>query len=149
MGGAPALRAALGLALSLGPAAAGGASPANPPEIDYMLQCRGCHLADGAGAPGRVPDLRDRIGLFLTVPGGREFLVRVPGASQSPLDDARLAAVLNWMIRAFGPAEVAADFAPYAADEVRRYRVRPLIDVDARRAALLERMTSPRPAPPH
>ena len=50
------------------------------------------------------------MGTFLTVPGGREYLVRVPGSAQSPLSDAELARVLNWMIRAFGPPAIAADF---------------------------------------
>ncbi len=113
---------------------------ANSPDIDYMLQCRSCHLADGAGAPGRVPDLRDQIGLFLTVQGGREFLIRVPGSSQSPLDDARLAAVLNWMVREFGPASVAASFEPFDSEEVARHRSEPLIDVEGKRAGLLRQI---------
>ena len=39
------------------------------------------------------------------VPGGREYLMRVPGTSQSELDDAQTAALLNWMVREFSPAE--------------------------------------------
>ncbi len=80
------------------------------PHNDYRLQCQGCHRPDGSGSIGGVPDLRDTMGLFLGVPGGREFLVRVPGSAQSPLTNARLAEVLNWMIAAFGPREVAARF---------------------------------------
>ena len=83
-----------------------------------MLECRGCHLPDGSGATG-VPDLRDGIGRFVSVDGGRAYLVQVPGSSQSALDDAALAAVLNWMIRAFGPAEVAAS---WSASTVQRFR---------------------------
>ena len=80
-------------------------------KIDYMLECQGCHLPDGSGSSqGSVPSLLDSVGRFVTVPAGRSFLVRVPGSAQSPLDDARLAAVLNWMIRNFGPAQVAAKF---------------------------------------
>jgi hypothetical protein len=70
--------------------AAAGARGADP-RVDYMLQCQGCHLADGSGAPGAVPDLRGSLGRFLGVPGGREYLVRVPGAAQSspPTSDSR------------------------------------------------------------
>ena len=104
----------------------------------------GCHLEDGSGAPGRVPSLVGQMGRFLRVPGGRAYLVQVPGAAQSTLDDAALAALLNWMLRTFSPAELGADFAPYAADEVARYRaVRPT-DVSKLRAELLERLA---PAP--
>ena len=44
---APAL-AALGLAV---------AAHAASPEVDYVLHCQGCHLADGSASPGRVPAL--------------------------------------------------------------------------------------------
>lgn len=113
---------------------------AGDPRIDYMLQCQGCHLADGSGSPGSVPALNDQMARFLLVPEGRDYLVRVPGSAQSPLDDDRLAAVLNWMVREFGPAEIAASTALYRADEVRRLRARPLADVDALRRALLEKI---------
>ena len=115
--------------------------------IDYMLQCQGCHLADGRGAPGKVPSLLG-MARFLTVPGGRAFLVRVPGASQSPLSDAQLAAVLNWMLAHFGPAESAAKQPPYTAEEVTKLRRPPLVDVAAERARLLEALEKG-PAPLH
>ncbi len=105
-----------------------------------MLQCQGCHLEDGSGSPGSVPSFRDAVGRYLEVPGGRAFLVGVPGASTSPLDDAALAAVLNWIVEAFGPAEIAAEFAPFSAEEVARHRRPPLTDVDAVRAELLRRL---------
>ena len=129
----------LALAL-LGALGAAAPSRAESPEILYMLQCRGCHLADGGGTPGVVPPLAGHVGRFLTVPGGREFLVRVPGSAQSPLSDAELAEVLNWIVRRFGPAEVAKSFEPYTAEEVARVRRPPLIDVDSVRRALLEEL---------
>jgi hypothetical protein len=119
-------------------AAAGGPARAEAPRVDYMLHCQGCHLADGSGSPGAVPTLRDQIGNFLRVPGGREYLVRVPGSAQSSLDDAALADLLNWMVREFGPAQVAAAFAPYTAPEVGTLRYPPLADVETRRAELLD-----------
>ena len=56
-----------------------------------MLHCQGCHGPDGSGAPGAVPDFHNQVGKFLLVPGGREYLIRVPGVSQSELNDARVA----------------------------------------------------------
>ena len=132
-----ALSAALaGAALLWSGAPAGAADP----HVDYMLEGQGCHLPNGTGKPGVVPSLRDSMGRFLTVPGGRAFLVRVPGSATAPLTDARLAAVLNWMIREFGPEDVARDFRPYEADEVARWRREPLIDVEGTRAALVAAM---------
>lgn len=113
-------------------------------RIDYMLHCQGCHLPDGSGLPGAVPPLRGYVGLYLGVPGGRAFLVRVPGSAQSALDDASLAAVLNFVIREFGPAEVALDFAPFDAGEVARYRGEALLEVEAERRALARRIEAAR-----
>jgi mono/diheme cytochrome c family protein len=115
-----------------------GAAHANEPRVDYMLQCQGCHGAEGHGAPGTVPSLAG-VGRFLAVPGGREYLVRVPGSSQSALDDADLAAVLNWMIRSFDPR----DFVPYTAEEVARVRRPPLDDVEGVRRELERRLAAP------
>ena len=129
------------LAVALGPllGAALVAAPAHAerPEGHYLLHCQGCHLADGSGKPGAVPALPGQMGRFLEVPGGREFLVRVPGSALSPLDDGELAALLNWMLQRFGPAEVVERFPPFAADEVARVRRPPLLDVATRRRQLL------------
>ena len=111
---------------------------AGSPALDYMLHCQGCHLADGGGKPGAVPSLVDSVGRFLRVAGGREFLVRVPGSAQAPLSDADLAALLNWMVVRFGPAEVAASFRPFGGAEVGRLRRPPLTEVEATRRALIE-----------
>jgi hypothetical protein len=78
------------------------------------------------------------------VPGGREVLAQVPGVAQAPLDDAALAAVLNWVLRRFGGAEVPADFAPYTPEEVATLRRRPLTDVERTRRELLDAAASPR-----
>lgn len=113
------------------------------PRVDYMLQCQGCHLADGSGSAGAVPDLRGSLGRFLAVPGGREYLVRVPGAAQSPLSDERLAALLDWMVREFGPAEAAAGLTPYRAEEVARWRAQPYAEVQTVRRELIRRIEAP------
>jgi len=110
---------------------------AGSPAVDYALNCQGCHLDDGSGTPGSVPRLAGSVGRFLGVAGGREFLVRVPGVATSPLDDAALAAVLNWMLERFGPPHLPSKFAPYTAAEVGALRQKPLTNVDRVRAELI------------
>jgi hypothetical protein len=123
------------LLLSVAVLLAARAARADPPT-DYMLYCRGCHGPDGSGAPGAAPSFRGHVAKFLAVPGGREYLIRVPGTAQSELDDARTAALLNWIVHEFSSAEVPADFRPYDAEEVARHRHAPLIDVYAVRGDL-------------
>ena len=107
------------------------------PQVDYMLHCRGCHGPNGEGAPGAAPVMRGQVGKFLSAPGGREYLIRVPGTAQSELDDARTAALLNWILRQFSPDELPPDFTPYSAAEVTRHRHPPLTDVVAVRRELM------------
>jgi len=121
--------------LAPGVAAAQGTSG---PALDYAVTCQGCHRADGAGTPGTVPALAGSVGKFLRVPGGREFLVRVPGVAQAPLDDTALAAVLNWMLDRFGRDDVPKGVVPYTAEEVNQLRRRPLTDVVGARRQLVE-----------
>ena len=112
-----------------------------PAEADYMLNCQGCHLPDGSGFPARqVPDLRNQMGRFLSVPGGREFLVQVPGSAQTALNDADLAHLLNWMLLRFSAAQLPANFQPYTAAEVGALRKQPLAQVSEVRSELLERI---------
>jgi len=123
------------LALSglAGPAAAGG----NSPRVDYMLHCMGCHLEDGRGHPGSVPDMRGVLGRFLQVPGGRAYIIQVPGVAQSSLADAELAEVVNWMLRELSAGSLPPEFEPYTAEEVGRLRARKLTEVGETRRRLL------------
>jgi cytochrome c553 len=107
------------------------------PRLDYMLHCRGCHGPDGAGVAGAAPSLRGQVAAFLAVPGGREYLVRVPGTAQSELDDADVAALLNWIVREFNPEAVPQGFVPYDGEEVGPLRRKPLADVVAMRGELV------------
>ncbi len=107
-------------------------------RFDYMMSCQGCHRDDGRGNPGNVPDLRDELGLLLAEPGGRRYLVQVPGSRNAAMDDAALAAVLNWMVPEFSAATLPADFKPFTADEVRRFRNEPIGDIAADRTKLIE-----------
>jgi mono/diheme cytochrome c family protein len=134
-------------AFALGAAALLGAAPVadsgRTPETNYILHCQGCHRPDGSGLPGEVPDLRGQVARFLATPGGRAFLVQVPGAANAPLSNADLAALLDWLLRRFDPAHVPADLAPYTAEEVGALRARPLSKLKETRAALLAALRDP------
>jgi mono/diheme cytochrome c family protein len=112
------------------------------PHSDYMLHCQGCHGPDGSGAAGAVPTFRGQIATFLRIPGGREYLIRVPGVSQSELSDARVAEVLNWIVGEFDAAQRPATAAPFSEKEVARYRRPPLANVEEVRAALLQTLST-------
>jgi len=111
-----------------------------PPRTNYILMCQGCHLADGAGTPEKVPALKHEVGRFLQVAGGREYLIQVPGTSQSPLTDEEVAAVLNWILENFSKAQLPADFTPYTGAEVARYRYEPLANASEVRAGLIHEL---------
>ena len=123
------------LLLSLDTFAAGNYTP----KVNYTLHCQGCHLVDGSGTEGKVPALKNEVGRFLGVKGGREYLIQVPGTSQSPMSDAEIAEVLNWILENFSTDELPADFVPYTTQEVSNVRLQPLIDVSAVREELLAR----------
>jgi hypothetical protein len=119
------------------------------PRINYILHCQGCHLVDGAGTVDKVPALKNEVGRFLHVPGGREFLIQVPGTSQSALTDAEVAAVLNWILENFSSGQLPADFIPYTTLEISRYRQAPLTNVSAVRAKLMEEISNSGIGAPH
>jgi hypothetical protein len=72
----------------------------------------------------------------VNVPRGREYLIRVPGASQAPIEDAELAALLNWIVARYGPPEIAASFDAFSPAEVARWRRPPLDRPELLRAEL-------------
>jgi hypothetical protein len=109
-------------------------------RTDYVLNCMGCHRADGLGTPPDVPALAERVGYYLQVEGGREYLVQVPGAANAPLSDGALAGVINWIVRSFAGASVPAVFEPFSADEVTRARGTRPVDVTRQRADLAGRI---------
>ena len=110
------------------------------PRVNFQLQCMGCHHPDGNGETGRVPSVRGTLVPFSMTPEGRDFVMRVPGVSQSPLSDAEVAALLNWMARNLSDVPPSDTFVDYTAAEVGRVRHQPLIGVAAARARLLEQI---------
>ena len=95
-------------------------------RLAWMLQCQGCHRADGTATGNEVPAIAGQVSRFLHVEGGREFLVRVPGVANAPLSDADLAALVNWMLSEFDPGHLPESFTPYEPAEVAALRTRPL-----------------------
>jgi cytochrome c551/c552 len=106
--------------------------------FNYKMECQGCHAIDGRGQNDVIPALNNHMAKFLTVPGGREFLVQVPGAAQAPLSDAETADVLNYMLARFGPVAITQKYPPYTTAEVARLRKTPFTEVKQKRAALVK-----------
>lgn len=108
------------------------ASAEVPPAEAYQLHCSGCHRPDGSGDGRVVPSLRE-LGPLLDVPGGRDYLVRVPGVAQAPLASAELAPLLNYVLREMAGA---GSFAPFTESEVESLRRAPLRDPVAERPTI-------------
>jgi mono/diheme cytochrome c family protein len=126
---------------------AAASASAEPPEKLYMLNCWGCHRPHGEGIPGTAPPLRGAAD-FLRVPGGRQYLIEVPGVAQSALNDADVAAVMNWIIESFSADRLAHGFQPYTADEVASVRATRLTDIKQVRAKLVSEMVEMKIRPP-
>ncbi|UUT22914.1 hypothetical protein [Pseudomonas sp. T8] len=110
-------------------------------QFDYMINCQGCHLADGSGNASRqVPSFPGQLEKFLSVSGGREYLAQVPGSALSGLSDERLAGVLNWMLEEFSTTALPTDFKPFTGGEIHPWRDQVPIDVGKIREELLERI---------
>jgi hypothetical protein len=135
----------LRLAVALGAGAFAATVPASPAQ-DYTLYCLGCHGAQAQGVPGRIPPLAGSVSLFMRTPEGRDYVLRVPGAANSALPDAQLAAVLNWLAESYG-APGAPRAVPFTVDEVTRVRRTPLADVQARRREVIRALAATGPAP--
>lgn len=120
------------------PAAMPGVANPQQAQIDYILKCQGCHQPEGGGDIAHTPPLKGEVARFLQVPGGREFLARVPGVASVDLSDARLAQLLNWTLQRFDRNNMPADFEPYSAGEIAQLRRQPLrLEREATRASLL------------
>ena len=97
-------------------------------RTNYLLACRGCHLADGSGVPPEVPSLRNTLGSIAGTREGRDYLVRVPAVLQSRLDNEQLANVLNWVLSEFNSDTLPQNFRPFSAREVAKPRKQILAD---------------------
>jgi hypothetical protein len=113
-----------------------------PLQTLYTLNCSGCHGGEGLGVPEvGIPNLNDA-GRFVGTELGREYLIQVPGLSQSRLDDATAARLLNWILHKFSANHLPADFTPYTTEEVTRFRSDKASDAKTRRDAILAELRS-------
>lgn len=122
------------------PAAAAPAGVENAQRAwqNWTLNCQGCHRFDGSGSDATAPGIAGTVAKFLLVPGGREYLIRVPGVATSPLSNADLAEVMNWMLWRFDKEHLPASFQPYTAAEIAPLRARPLrLEASQMRSSLL------------
>lgn len=127
----------------LGLAAPAQAAEGGKARYQYILNCAGCHQADGSGAKsGGVPTMRGQLGHFVSIPEGRAFLVKVPGTSNSPLKDGDIARMLNWMLQAFSAETLPPGLEPYTEAEVTRLRNAPLADVSAARREIVAKLAA-------
>jgi hypothetical protein len=107
---------------------------------NWTLNCQGCHRPDGTGSAGTAPSLAGTVSKFLTVPGGREYLGRVPGVATSALPSGVLAELMNWMFWRFDKEHLPADFVPFTAEEIGRLRTQPLrLEASQMRGDLLKK----------
>lgn len=113
------------------------------PAVNYQLQCVGCHLANGEGAPhSDIPSMTGFLGNFLKVEGGREYIVQIPGAALSALTNKQLAELINWLLRedSIAGSSTPKDFKPYTEDEVATHRYVMIDDLIGHRVMLIDRM---------
>ncbi|GAA6186585.1 cytochrome C [Aliiglaciecola sp. NS0011-25] len=107
--------------------------------FNYQMLCQGCHVGDGSGGKD-VPNMNGAVGIFLNSAEGREYLIKVPGAANSALDNKELAELMNWMLPIMGKDSVPDDFVPYTEQEVETLRQEPLMEVVEHRAKVLNQI---------
>ena len=134
------------VAVGAGPLFAGANNPAKlkmikdipRAEFNWVMNCQGCHGIGALGTENGAPNMKDEVARFLSVEGGREYLVRVPGVAHAPVSDGQLADLVNWMILEFDCGHVPEDFQAYTADEVGALRKDVLIsEAPVMRSALM------------
>lgn len=98
------------------------------PRSDYLMHCAGCHLVDARGVPPDVPSLSGPLGRLVASAAGRDYIARVPGAAQAPLNDDELAAVFNWLLFEYNRDTLPKNFVPLRGSEIAESRARVLAD---------------------
>jgi len=106
----------------------------------YLLKCSGCHRADGQGATDAgVPPFPGFIAGLARDPGGRTYMLHVPGVAGSGLNDTDLAAVLNYLLDRWSAAP-AADVRRFTPQEVATLRAIAVNDIVSYRRTLAARL---------
>ncbi|MDC8786386.1 c-type cytochrome [Roseateles koreensis] len=113
-------------------------------QRNYTQFCSGCHLPDGSGAPTKgIPSMQGMLARFLGVPGGRQYIVQVPGVMNSGLKDGEVAELMNWLVGQMSPENAATPPPGYSPSEIAMLRSTRPVDVPAARRALIQRMALP------
>ena len=99
------------------------------PRSNYLLSCGGCHGLNGVSNSRFVPDLKDRVGVFLNLPEGRSYVVRLPNVAFSMTTDGALTGLLNYVVFTLGGASVPKGTKEYTLSEVSNLRRKPLTEV--------------------
>lgn len=116
------------------------------PQQDYVLYCMGCHGPGAEGVAGKIPPLAGALARFMRSPEGRNYVLRVPGAANSVLTDAQLAALLNWLAERYRVADEPPP-QPFTAEEVASVRHTPLANVLATRREVVRSLAASGAAP--
>ena len=115
-------------------------------EVNYMINCQGCHLPEAVGFAGKVPRMKDFVGYFLHSQEGREFVIRVPGVATASLSDAAITELMNWLLLTYSAGQLPGDFVPFSAAEVASLRTELESDPESTRKGILERIAAEVPA---
>lgn len=100
----------------------------------------GCHGEEGELESDGMPRLAGFVGYFLNIKEGREYLIQVPGVANSPLNDAEISELLNYMINQFSGLSMPQTFKPFTEEEVSEYRIIQLVNVYERRNELISQL---------
>lgn len=87
-------------------------------EENWTLNCRGCHRLGAVGLGKDMPNMNGEVAKFLSVEGGVEYLSRVPGIANSPLNNEELADLVNWMLVRYDAEHIPADFTGFTAAQI-------------------------------
>jgi mono/diheme cytochrome c family protein len=118
---------------------AGANEPLAPGQLNYMLQCQGCHKSNGEGIEGSVPDLKEYGAYLLSTAAGRQYFVSVPGSANAPLTNRELAEVLNFITTDIleTSENEPESLQRFSEEEVARYRPIKIPDVERLRTELI------------
>jgi cytochrome c553 len=111
-------------------------------SVNFILHCSGCHGTDGHGLGGSIPDFSNFIGAFAHEDDGRTYLLHVPGVIGANLSDGEIAAVINYVMKAWGGTSLEPGFTEFTAEEVALRRARHVEDVVVFRRQIVERLTA-------
>ncbi len=116
--------------ISLGFVLLTAAAPLSPERSSYLEGCGGCHGIDGQSYAPKVPDLTRQAGYFLCTPEGRRYILRLPNVAFSHLDNAQLAATMNYVVFTLGEGTAPAGAKPITEAEIAAVRGTPIDDPD-------------------